>query len=156
MEQKKTSRYVELLNKMADMETAVAEYYQACYVHSDDKEFWNRISGDEIEHASKLREMAGIVIERKGVGFSAGRPFTVEGIVQFIDFIRERTRKVNEETCSAKSLFLAANEIEKRLLEAKYHEVLKTIDERYTMLIDRIVRDTERHVDITSKKAQSL
>jgi len=153
MEEKEVGQFVEVLDKMAGLETAIADLYSAFSKHDGDKEFWNRISNDEMHHASNLRKMAGIVMERKGVGFSAGRPFTVEGIMKFIDFVKQRTGEVNDGARDTKSYFVVANEIEKRLLEDKYHEVLKTVDERYTMLMDKIIRDTEMHVNITDKKA---
>ena len=155
MEEKEVGHYVLLLEKMADLEAAIAGFYRACSSHDSEKDFWNNIWADEMAHASNLRKMAGIVLERRGVGFSAGRPFTLEGIVQFIAFVEQRTDAVNEGIRNTKSLFIVANEIEKQLWEDNYHEVLKTVDERYTSLMDRIIRDTEMHVDVTDKKAHS-
>lgn len=152
MERGELERFTGILGRMADLEAAVAELYSACAKAGNKPEFWNGISADERKHESHLRRMAEIVMKRKGTGFSAGRPFAPERIEKFIEYVRAKTAeagggKMDQEACLA-----AANQIERQLLEDRYDQVLKTLDDEYTTMMDRIVKDTEMHVRVTSKK----
>jgi len=155
MDESEARRYAGMLGRMAELEAAISAFYRACAGRCQDPGFWTGLSADEDRHAAYLREMAGIVLERQGKGFSPGRPFTADAVAKFIGYVGERTREVADGRMDGKMIASLANAIEKRLFADRYDEVLKTVDERYTALMAAIMSDTATHVEATARKMLS-
>lgn len=149
------ARVEELLAVLTDMtrlEEEFAELYEACSrKFPEDDKFWLSIANQEHLHAGYIRELKR-KIEENPADFSAGRTFNVRAIKTIIENISNTREEVNSGRIDHKRALGIAKDIENSLLEAKYHEIVKTSNLDFQQLIDRIVMDTDSHKKLFAAK----
>ncbi|MBN1380121.1 MAG: hypothetical protein JXA41_00430 [Deltaproteobacteria bacterium] len=133
------------LERMADLERAVAEFYKtAAEAFPDDAPFWKQLSKAEVKHADYIGRMADI-LKRKPEKFEGGRPFNVTAAEFFIANLKKSQEQLKIGGFNKKQLLFTALDTEQAILESKYAEILDTKDVEYQTLISEIAVETDQH-----------
>lgn len=140
-----------LLNKMAALEVALSDYYAACASRGFGRDVCTRLANDELGHANLFLAMSGRVASSKGAGFTAGQEVSADTIRAFTGYIRGQTRAVVEGDLTAPHAFAVASGMEKRFLDSRYSEIVKTDDPEFRRMMDSILKETAAHLRAMSE-----
>jgi hypothetical protein len=144
---KELSDILEVLRAMATFETKVAELYSVCALTWDeDREFWLDIWRDEIRHAQYITKIIEIVLKNPDL-YKKGYLFDVIALQTTVSDIISKIEEVKKGEISKDLFLLFANSLEQGFIEKKYGEVVATSDIEYTTLMQKVVKDTEKHND---------
>jgi rubrerythrin len=147
---------VEAMELMAQAESAVERFYEACAsLWKDEKDFWQGLALEEKHHAEHLRSMRSILTGNPG-NFQHGRPFTTIALKTFISGIERSIENVKHFTVTELKAMHLARDIEQALIEARFTEIVQTEDRGFRALADEIVRDTAVHRRLVEKKIAQL
>ena len=150
MNESETAYCVRLLKQMAALEVALADFYAACASRRFNEPLCTRISNEELGHANCFKSMADTLKERKGVGFTEGQPISFENVAAFSAYIKEQTRAVVEGKLPHGNAFAVAAGMERRFLDSRYAEIVKTEDPECAAMMDTILKETAAHVTLMS------
>jgi hypothetical protein len=142
---KELSDILEVLRAMAIFETKVAELYSVCALTWDeDREFWLDIWRDEVRHAQYITKIIEIVLKNPDL-YKKGHLFDVIALQTTTSDIINKIEEVKRGEISKNAFLLIANNLEQGIIEKKYGEVVTTNDIEYTTLMEKIIKDTEKH-----------
>jgi rubrerythrin len=143
---------MELLSILAKTESAIADFYDACgQMWPEEREFWESLVRDERGHADVMQRMANIIYQKQDV-FRVGRKINSIAVKTFNRSIEEnRERCLNGNLPRERMLFIA-RDIERSLIEEKFHEIVTTDDLEYRSLSKTIVDETAIHKNLIDKK----
>ena len=140
------------LKGMAECELTLAEFYRTCaQIWEEDKEFWLTLERQENIHAQNIDRMAEI-ISKKHERFESYRAFNPAAMKTMISGIENNIRRLKSGEISKNNVLFIARDIEQSLIEAKYHEIVKTNDIEYQNLVKKIVSQTVVHKGMIDKK----
>lgn len=107
---------------------------------SDKKEFWEKLSNEEISHAAQIgtqKENSDAIEENK---FS-------RGVIKYVmDFVLNEIKRAQEEEIDHHEALLTALRIEQSMLERKCFEMFAPSNQRLKEVLCRMNSETERHV----------
>lgn len=147
---------LDVLNAMADAESALRDLYKACAEkYPGNADFWNDISEAEDRHSLNMIRMTGIV-SLKHEKFSLNRPSNEVAIRTFIKGINATKDKVLSGAFEQKKALYIIKDMENSVLESKYKDFLTTNDIEYNTLITAIVEETKVHNAIIDKKIAEM
>lgn len=148
---------VSSLGGLAAVENTIGDYYAACAaVIPADAPFWTDLAGQERVHASHMLEMARIVNDAGGKGFTVARPFPAAALRTFISGLQSHLDEVRGGRLTGGRLFFTAVEIEHALVEARFHEFLKTENAAFNSLVARVAEETRGHRALLERRAAGL
>ena len=143
-----------VLQYMAQLELALAEFYEACaQTWEEDEDFWSRLGQQERQHAQNIRKMAEIISEKYEF-FESFRPFNPAAVRTIISGIEDNRHRLKGGGISKRNALFIARDIERSLIEAKYSEIVKTTDIEYKNLLTAIITQTEAHENLIDKRIQ--
>jgi hypothetical protein len=136
---------LKLLESMAQTELCIGEFYHACsQADPANSEFWLELKLQEMNHAENIRKMIEIVSRKPG-HFEQGRPFNISAVETFRKGVASNREKVQSGEIQKEKLLFLAGDIERSLLEQRFHEVLRTADIEYQTLVRELVEETKDH-----------
>jgi len=117
-------KQIEIIELLAEHEKEISRLYKE-YARKfpEKKDFWSKIAGEEIGHASwifKLRSQA----EEGSLYFKEGR-FKMEAIKTSLEYLKSQIAKAQNNKISAKNALSVARDIENGLIEKKFFEVFE-------------------------------
>jgi len=157
MAEKDVKEIVITLGLMTEAERGLARFYLLCGEKlPDDRAFWEKLSSDENSHAESIAKMAGIVIEKLGVGFDFNRAFNRTSINTFSLGVDANVESLKKGALAGKRIYFAVRDIEQALLESKYGEVVRTSDAGYNAILQKVMQETKAHFAALQAKIASL
>jgi hypothetical protein len=141
-----------LLEKMAELELVISEFYKCTGERWKENEgFWFGLSQEEVSHAEYLRKMADIL---KGAPqqFEIGLPLTIASVSEVISGVKNIIQRLKNGEFSEKGIMLLARDLEQSLLESKFTEILRTTNIKYNIMILEIESQTETHRQLLINK----
>jgi len=149
------TRTLETLTALAEFEQALAGMYAACGdVWTEDGPLFAKLEKAEADHAACMRRISRI-LKRNPERFSAGRPLTAAAARCQIDYVNARTDEFRSGDVARRTALLAMREIERSILETRFHEIVKTDDEDYLRLAGKLHDETQAHVDALEQRLRS-
>lgn len=146
------SGILEVLRQMSMFETKIAELYSTCALTwKDDCQFWLDIWRDEISHALYINNIIEIIVRKPEV-FNKGIPFNVLEVQAKVSSIMSTIEQIKKGQITKDKLLLIANGLENGYLEDKYSEIVKTDDMEYSILMQKVVDDTQKHKEKITRK----
>jgi hypothetical protein len=142
---KELSDILKALRAMAIFETKMAELYSTCALTWDeDRDFWLDIWKDEVRHAQYITNIIEIVLKNP-VLYKKGCLFDVIALETTVSDITGKIEEVKRGEISKDAFLLIANNLEQGIIENKYGEVVTTNDIEYTTMMEKVVKETEKH-----------
>lgn len=139
---------LEALRLIAELELALADFYQACAAEEGETQsLWQSLEQEERHHAENIHRMEDIIAARPAE-FAPRRPFNTAAVQTFISYVRataERVRSGELSRADSTHLLTLARDMEQSVLESKYSEILQTTDVEYQGLMRQIVAETVAH-----------
>jgi hypothetical protein len=133
------------LAKMAELEIAIAKFYEACgQLWDDESQIWPNLSAMEIQHARNIKKVADALKENPSE-FREVRFMNVTSIEGSIGRIRRHTGKIKEGLFPKKDAILIAQNIESSLLEFLLAGMFESNKIAYRDLISGIIAETSEH-----------
>lgn len=146
---------LKLMEEMADLEMALAQFYHACAeTFPEDVHFWTAIEHQEEGHAASIRKIAALVAAN-AQEFSVGRAFNVAAINTIKKGIMAHRDALKRGEIPRAKVMVIARDIEGSLLEANYRELVKTSNLEFMDMIGRIDGDTLAHKNLMIRKIAS-
>ena len=116
------------------------EYERKC---PEQKDFWLRISDEEIEHANWISTLY-LQVEKGSLNFQEER-FKIEAIKTSLEYIKDRISEAQNKEISAKNALSVARDLENGLLEKKYFEVFESDSKEIKIILRRLMVATREH-----------
>jgi hypothetical protein len=116
------------------------------------KDFWSKLSGEEIAHAEEISQMdtgstADSFVENK---FS-------RGVVKYVtDFVEQQIEIARTKKLSSIEAINIALRIEQSILEKKCFDMFAPTDATLKEVLDKLNRDTDRHVRMLQKELERI
>ncbi|MDR3558778.1 MAG: hypothetical protein P4L62_04900 [Candidatus Pacebacteria bacterium] len=116
----------------------------------DHKDFWEKISEEEIGHANAISD-AFAVLGKKNEYFEENN-FT-RGIIKYVsDFVEEQIMAAVKKKPTHLEAINVALRVEQSMLEKKCFEIFIPTDDALKDVLKRLNQDTERHVNLLRKE----
>jgi len=117
-------KQIKIIGLLAEHEKEISLLYKE-YARKfpEQKDFWSKIAGEELEHASwifKLRSK----IKEGSLYFKEGK-FKVEAIKTSLEYVKSQITEVQSTSISAKHALSVARDLESGLIEKKFFEVFE-------------------------------
>jgi hypothetical protein len=110
------------------------------------KEFWNKISNEEIRHAAQIgneKDHTDPIVENK---------FSRIIIRNVINFVLEETSKAQQEKITHPEALRTALRIEQSMLEKKCFDIFTPSNKRVRDVFCTLNKETEQHIEILRKE----
>jgi hypothetical protein len=147
---------MDVMKMMADAERLIGEFYRNCAEQwEEDRDFWRAIADEEEKHARNIESMARI-IALKPERFEIGRPFNQMGIQTFMNGIADHLKRLQEGLVNRERAMFVALDIEASVLEKCYHELVRTNDAEYLILMNELTKEAGEHRHSIAKRIQKL
>ncbi len=143
---------VGLLDVLSELELKVSQFYNACAEsYSEEEEFWESLVSCEKLHSCYISRISGFIKE-KPEQFEVGRRFNSVAAKTVIKGVDSDIEKVKNNLIDIKKALNIARDIEMSLLEQKFFEIVKSENNEFLNLLDKIVSDTREHKVKIEKK----
>jgi rubrerythrin len=144
------------LAKMAELEIAIAKFYEACGQKWDDEsQIWVNLSAMEIQHARIIKKVAD-ALKGKPSEFNEVRFINVTSIEAIIERIEYRTGRIKEGLLPKKDAIYIAQGIESSLLEFLLAGMFESNKITYRNLISGIIAETREHKSYFDKMMSEI
>jgi hypothetical protein len=133
-----------ILELLAENEEHIARLYRL-YAEKLPKfrDFWAQLSGEEIEHASWIRDFANGVKDK--TLYLDEKRFPKEVLYTYREYLDGSMQKANRQGIDAIGAFTAAFYIEESLIELKFFEVIDSGSEDFNKVLLRLKKATAEH-----------
>jgi len=129
-------------------------YNECSKADPDRKDFWERISTQEVQHAAYIHQMMDIIRNNAPV-FFAGRNFNVTAVEIVVTGIKADIEKVKSGRIKGNRLLFMASDLEQSILEKKFTEIVKTENAQYMELAERIMEETFIHNTLLEREIRA-
>ena len=145
------------LAKMAELEIAIAEFYEACGQQWDDEsqKIWQNLSAMEIQHARNIKKVSD-AIKDKPHEFKTVKFINVASLEGIIERIRYRTNRIKKGIFPKKNAILIAQDTESSLLEFLLAGMFESDTIAYRDLISGIIAETREHKSYFDKMMSEI
>lgn len=135
---------MEVIELLAENEENIARLYRL-YAEKLPKfrDFWTRLAGEEIVHASWIREFADGVKEK--TLYINEKRFPREALQTYEEYLDGSIEKANRKGVDAIGAFTTAFYIEESLIELKFFEVIDSGSEDFNKVLLRLKKATVEH-----------
>ena len=143
-----------LINESIKLELLLSELYWHFKTQcTEDKEFWEQISGEEIEHAELLRKSKGFIDSKKG--------FPIEILPKDIDEIKITIKKIKkshikfQKNPGRNNALKIALSLENSLTEVHYQKFMTTDSDSWIANVFKILNGADKdHIKRIKKYMQ--
>ena len=133
------------LELLADAETRISEFYRLCAgTMEGEKDLWNHLADQELQHADRIRQMLGRIHQNPGL-YKPGISFSSVTIRLFEVEMQSLVEQMNGGRLSSDRLFAIALEIEDSAIELSYSKLARTEDAMFNMLARQIESESAEH-----------
>ncbi|HBY56922.1 MAG TPA: hypothetical protein DEG96_03550 [Candidatus Atribacteria bacterium] len=117
-------KQIETIELLAEHEKIISCLYKE-YARKfpEQKDFWLKIAGEEIEHSDWIYELKS-KIKEESLYFKERR-FKTEAIKTSVEYIKKQITKAQNEKMSIKNALSVARDLESGLIEKKFFEVFE-------------------------------
>jgi hypothetical protein len=134
---------LEIIEALAKNEECISDLYKSySEKFADYKEFWAKMSGDELEHASRLRSL----VVMPGVRFNPDR-FNLMVIRNFSHNVTKEIETSRTGYVSRVNALSVSVSFEESLLEHRYFEVFDYDLEELKEVFSRLQSETQAHLN---------
>jgi hypothetical protein len=134
---------LEMIEALAKNEESMSELYKYySEKFADDKDFWNRMSGDELQHALRLRSL----VLTPGIRFNPDR-FNLMVIRNFSRNIAKEIETAKTGYVSRINALSVSVSFEESLLEHRYFEIFDYDLEEIKDIFSRLDIETRKHLE---------
>ncbi len=135
---------IEILEKLKNIELALAEFYEACSVaFSEQETFFHALKKEENKHAVLISELIDVVRNGKLEGVP-GR-FKMPALNVYLDGIRASIEKVNSGKLSLIQVLTLSMNYEKSIVEKKFFEAIQSTSSQYDSVKMLLGMETKEH-----------
>ncbi len=135
-----------LLKNLIKIDNAIARFYNRLSIKKDFtgpvQKFWRSIALEEKLHADIFDEI------RQGMN-NDGVPVVInidiEMLKEFVSKVNSLAKKIDSETFSDSEAYSLAAQIESELDEAEFTKRVRTTNQKFIKLLQRIENDTKKH-----------
>ena len=133
-----------ILELLAENEEHIARLYRL-YAEKLPKfrDFWTQLAGEEIEHASWIRDFANGVKDK--TLYLDEKRFPREALQTYREYLDGSIEKANRKGVDAIGAFTTAFYIEESLIELKFFEVIDSGSEDFDKVLLRLKKATAEH-----------
>ncbi len=145
----------EIINNLANCETAIAELY-ATYseIFPDRKDFWLNLSGKEKHHAALLQSLRK-QLSNGNIFYNIGR-FDQNSIQSLLNTIQSANALAKENNASQSQAIRTALSIESSVVDAHFYDIVKSDAAEFKIIADKLSTDTYDHVKTVRNKMLEL
>ncbi len=131
---------------LADHEMAVGRLYRA---HSErlgeHREFWLRLAGEEVDHASWLHSLFPLIKEGT-LGLVAGR-FPTAAIRTSLDYVEKRIADASGGALTLVTAVSVATDLEDAMIEKRFFDVVDDDSPELRRVLARLAASTREHLE---------
>ncbi len=143
---------LETLDALGKNEMLIGKLYRECAeLWPEDNEFWSSIEKEEYNHAQYVDEMKQI-LKKNPEEYKIDRGFNKTAAETVKKWIVELMDKVRKGKVSKLNMLHIVRDLEKSLLESKFHELLHSKNVAYNNFAKKITAETDQHLKKVQQK----
>jgi hypothetical protein len=120
----------------------------------DRRDFWMKVSGEELQHAAMLRELDKLLVAGK-VFYNLGQ-FGRQNVLRDLDYILQAEREALEAPLSIYQTVSKALRIERLMAECKFYSVVESDAPEFEHIAKRLVTLTKEHIQRLEQEVGSV
>ena len=129
---------------MANIEEIIGAHYMIyAEKFQDQKDFWNTLAMEEVNHAQWIRDLYSKV--KAGLVSFNEKRFNKESVKEFQNHLKVALSYIRENKISLKEALGDSLKIERMVLERNFFEVFQTDSPELKEKLERIIEDTKKH-----------
>jgi len=135
---------LDLVEAMANIEELISRHYEACASKfNEHRDFWNKLSLEEIEHAQWIRQLKAE--SDKGLLSLDEKRFNKESVLEFRNRLKDMLSSFQAQAKSMREALTNGISIENNILERKFFEVFTSDSPKLKELFKRLEEATKDH-----------
>ncbi len=143
-----------ILDKLVAFEQAVGDLYEVySFKFQEEREFWQRISLEEYNHATVLKKLEN-VLSQGYLLFNIGR-FDDKSINMTLSYVKRQYHHAVESEITLSQALSVATGIEASILDGSFYEVVQSDAEAFQQIACMMVTHTRKHRQILQEKMTS-
>lgn len=147
----KESNIKKVLNKLYELETSMAEFYNACYEKWPVYDVWNELSAQERSHANVIEKIKDFISGESGY-IEINRNFRVAAIDTVKDFVDSNMNRLKKDELSVKKALFISKDIENSILESEFYELIDMDNLEFKRMIESVSEETRNHRKLIEKE----
>jgi len=144
------------LELLSDAEAQISDFYKLCAsAMPKEKDFWNHLADQELQHSDKVRQMLGRIARNPEL-YRPGISFSTVTIRMFDMGTQTLVEQMKKGSMPSDKLFAVGLEIEDSMVELGYSKLVKTEDAPYNMLAHQIDSESAEHKSAITSRMKAM